>query len=114
MKENYNNLSLLLIVSLPAIMFFSCSLENTNNSVEDAAKGSDADIKKLLTQTYLTPLEVRKQIFQIWEKHGGFLSILYGAYPSPTAKRRCCSADMFFIEILPVAPSRFRPVSMFS
>lgn len=71
----------------------------------------DDEVKRLTQQTYLTPLEAQKQICKVWEKYGEFLNILLGAYPSPTAKRRCCSADMFFMEIFPVPPSRFRPVS---
>ena len=82
-----------------------------SNSAEVVTMESDAEVKKLVEQTYLTPVEVQKQIFKVWEKYGGFLSILFGAYPSPTAKQRCCSADLFFMEILPVPPSRFRPVS---
>ena len=67
--------------------------------------------KKLTQQTFLSPLEVKKQIFQIWENYGEFLNVFLGAYPSPNAKRKRSSADMFFLEVFPVPPSRFRPVS---
>ncbi|KAL9951314.1 hypothetical protein ACROYT_G043957 [Oculina patagonica] len=84
---------------------------STRESGDAARTQTDDQLKKLMQQTFLTPLEVKKQIFQVWERYGDFLNILFGAYSSPTAKRRCCSADMFFIEIFPVPPSRFRPVS---
>ena len=71
----------------------------------------EEELKKLTQQTYLTPLEVKNQIFQVWENYGEFLNILVGAYPSPTAKRKRSSADMFFLDVFPVPPSRFRPVS---
>lgn len=64
-----------------------------------------------MQQIYLTPTEAKEQIFKIWEYHGDFLDILLGAYPSPTARRKRSSADMFFFEVFPVPPSRFRPVS---
>ena len=71
----------------------------------------EEEVKKLTQQTFLSPLEVKKQIFRLWENYGDFLSVLLGAYSSPAAKRKCSSADMFFFDIFPVPPSRFRPVS---
>ena len=53
-------------------------------------------------------------MFQVWMADGDVLNALLGAYPSPSAKKRSASANMFFIDILPVIPSRFRPVSQVS
>ena len=83
-----------------------------NGTVSNSVADSDEEVKKLTQQTFLTPLEVKKHVTQIWETYHEFLNVLLGAYPSPTAKRKCSSADMFFLEIFPVPPSRFRPVSV--
>ena len=86
-------------------------LLSENGTMSNSMADTDEEVKKLTQQTFLTPLEVKKHVTQIWENYHEFLNVLLGAYPSPTAKRKCSSADMFFLEIFPVPPSRFRPVS---
>ncbi|XP_068728240.1 DNA-directed RNA polymerase I subunit RPA1-like [Montipora capricornis] len=88
-------------------------VQNDSNETTENATGADKDdeLKKLMQQTHLTPLEVKNQIFKIWEHYDDFLDIFLGAYPSPSAKRKRSSADMFFFEVFPVPPSRFRPIS---
>jgi len=87
--------------------------EEKQKDIQEVPKGDEKDsqIKELMQQIYLTPTEAKEQIFKIWENHGDFLDILLGAYPSPTARRKRSSADMFFFEVFPVPPSRFRPLS---
>ncbi|XP_015758979.1 PREDICTED: DNA-directed RNA polymerase I subunit RPA1-like [Acropora digitifera] len=87
--------------------------EEKHKDIQEVPKGDEKDsqIKELMQQIYLTPTEAKEQIFKIWENHGDFLDILLGAYPSPTARRKRSSADMFFFEVFPVPPSRFRPLS---
>ena len=93
------------------ILFFNTILLLENGLLNTpTTTGKEEEVKKLMQQTYLTPLEVKNQIFQIWENYGEFLNVLLGAYPSPTAKRKFSSPDMFFLEVFPVPPSRFRPV----
>ena len=87
-------------------------LLSENGTVSNSMADADEEVKKLMQQTFLTPLEVKKHVTQIWETYHEFLNVLLGAYPSPTAKRKRSSADMFFLEIFPVPPSRFRPVSV--
>jgi len=99
------------VTSLIFVTFLGNGTSNVRDTADILTKQSNEEVKKLTAQVFLTPLEVQKHIFKVWERYGDFLNILFGAYPSPTAKRRCCSADMFFLEIFPVPPSRFRPVS---
>ncbi|XP_048588420.1 DNA-directed RNA polymerase I subunit RPA1 isoform X2 [Nematostella vectensis] len=73
---------------------------------------SQQEVAKSLKQTYLTPKEVLEHLEEVWSKDGEFLNILLGGYPAPNARHRASSADMFFVEVLPVVPSRFRPLSV--
>ena len=70
-------------------------------------------MKNNMQQVYLTPIEVKEHLSKLWEKEREFLNELLGGYPTPRAKRRTANTNMFFIDILPVAPSRFRPVSIY-
>ncbi|XP_028403627.1 DNA-directed RNA polymerase I subunit RPA1-like isoform X2 [Dendronephthya gigantea] len=70
------------------------------------------DIVKSVQQTYITPLEVQEHLHRVWEKEETLLDSLLGSYPSPTASKRKSSPQMFFLNVLPVPPSRFRPISV--
>ena len=70
----------------------------------------ESEMNKNTTQMFLTPIEVKEHIIKVWGNDGDFLSELLGGYPTPKAKRRVADTSMFFIDVLPVAPSRFRPV----
>ena len=72
------------------------------------------DIVKTAQQTYVTPLEVQEHLHRVWENEKALLDTLLGSYPSPTATKRKSSPQMFFLNVLPVPPSRFRPVRTFN
>ena len=69
------------------------------------------EIKKSVQQAYLTPLEVQNHLQKVWENDEVLLNCLLGSYGSPTATKRKSSSDIFFLKVIPVPPSRFRPVS---
>lgn len=72
------------------------------------------DIRKSVQQTYVTPLEVLQHLRKVWESDEVLLDCLLGSYPSPSTTKRKSSPELFFLKVLPVPPSRFRPVSWYS
>ena len=75
------------------------------------AQVQEGEIRKRAQQTYLTPLEVQDHLEQLWENDDDLLDCLLGSYASPKAKKRKSSPGIFFLKVIPVPPSRFRPVS---
>ena len=61
-------------------------------------------------QAYVTPLEVQEHLRRVWQNDEVFMNTLLGSYPSPSATKRKSSFQMFFLNVVPVPPSRFRPV----
>lgn len=55
--------------------------------------------------TYITPLTVQALLTKLWENEKRILDLLYGSDGKET------SPSMFFLEVVPVTPTRFRPVS---
>lgn len=61
---------------------------------------------------YLTPIEVRDHLTELWAREKSTLDLLFGTQAGAAAKKRVSSADAFFLECVPVPPSRFRPASV--
>ncbi|RUS21820.1 hypothetical protein BC937DRAFT_91380 [Endogone sp. FLAS-F59071] len=80
-------------------------------TLSDASKD---DRKKLAGggQTYINPLEVRNHIRLLFEKEQSITTLLYGARTPKNRKAEHANADIFFIDVLPVTPTRFRPASV--
>ncbi|XP_019629041.1 PREDICTED: DNA-directed RNA polymerase I subunit RPA1-like isoform X3 [Branchiostoma belcheri] len=73
------------------------------------------DVKNVITDStvesgYLTPYEARAHLRALWKNEGELLSNLFGALR--LVPQGTCPIDIFFLEVLPVPPSRFRPVSV--
>ncbi|OAD76996.1 hypothetical protein PHYBLDRAFT_123028 [Phycomyces blakesleeanus NRRL 1555(-)] len=82
--------------------------QQMNRRLEEHEKGSTP-----VTQRYLTPYEVRDQIKSLFVNEGDITTLLYGARnPSVPSQIRRATYHMFFIELLAVAPTRFRPPSV--
>ena len=69
----------------------------------------EKELAELENQQYLTPTEVRRHLRLVWDKEGHVLAKVFkslelhvGHVPHPS--------DVFFIDIMPVPPARFRPV----
>ncbi|XP_053361431.1 DNA-directed RNA polymerase I subunit RPA1 [Clarias gariepinus] len=80
----------------------------TRSGVKDD-DGADKDDAHMAKRGYLTPSLARDHVVKVWEKEGFFLKHLFSglAENSPNG----FSPDMFFLELLMVPPSRYRPVS---
>eukprot|EP00127_Corallochytrium_limacisporum_P000656 Clim_evm55s22 gene=Clim_evmTU55s22 len=59
-------------------------------------------ISQIQSNKYLTPLAAREYLRKLWYREPQFVEVMYG---------RDSTADMFFVDVLPVIPSRFRPPS---
>ncbi|KAG0308698.1 hypothetical protein BGZ98_007169 [Dissophora globulifera] len=63
---------------------------------------------------YLTPLHIRNTLRRLFDVEQQMCALLYGANGPKMHKKSSTTvkADIFFLEILPVAPTRFRPASV--
>ena len=62
------------------------------------------------TDLLLLPIQVAAHLYMMWEQNSELFDLLYGSY-DPIQKKRVSSPDVFFIEVVPVPPNRFRPMS---
>lgn len=61
------------------------------------------------TQKFLTPTELREHMRGLWTNDKTLLKHLFKALSLNVADQ---STDIFFLDVIPVPPSRFRPVSI--
>ena len=77
-------------------------------------------VNSLMKQSYVTPLEVRDHMTRLWSNQKALVNAIIGC--CAIAESACevgggvpteeiSPADVFFLEVIPVPPSRFRPVS---
>lgn len=66
----------------------------------------DVDPKaKSENDTLITPLSVQAMLERLWEQEKNIMDLLYGSDDKPS------SPSMFFLSVVPVTPTKFRPVS---
>ena len=74
---------------------------------------SPCEVENLTKQCFVTPLEVKEHIKEMWTNQKDLMNSIVGC-ASVTAKRcgqEISPTDVFFLDVIPVPPSRFRPVS---
>lgn len=76
---------------------------------DDDGEGEEEDELESGTQIYLTSADVRDHLRQVWQKDQQVLRCLFHFLSESSADY---PTDAFFIDIVPVPPSRFRPVSI--
>jgi DNA-directed RNA polymerase I subunit RPA1 len=73
---------------------------------------------KEVQQIYINPLEVKEHVRILWANHGKILNLIFGnlvVNQNTLEKLRkgykilCNGHEMFFLEVVPVTPNRFRP-----
>lgn len=69
-----------------------------------------------MEQHYLSPLEAREHLHLMWRNDPLLMKAVFSSLNSnehlyDAEKRGTCPTDMFFVDTIPVPPSRFRPVS---
>ena len=78
---------------------------------DDTANKDDAATEDK-QRAYLTPTAVRDHMRLIWANEQGVLREVFGALNVKDVDNSdSCPTDVFFLEVVPVVPSRFRPVS---
>lgn len=76
---------------------------------DDDGEGEEVDDLESGTQIYLTSADVRDHLRQVWQKDQQVLKCLFHFLSGSSADY---PTDSFFIDVVPVPPSRFRPVSI--
>ncbi|KAJ3173100.1 hypothetical protein HDU88_004559 [Geranomyces variabilis] len=73
---------------------------------------AEADRVELPTNRdkFLTPLQVEKHLKMLWQREQKIFDLLYGATVVGDGTRHS-SYEMFFLDVVSVTPTRFRPVS---
>eukprot|EP01134_Creolimax_fragrantissima_P007681 CFRG7681T1 len=66
---------------------------------------------------YLTPLEVREHMREMWKSERQLMDLIFGAVRArggvgAHSLTKQSTADMFFLDCVPVPPSKFRPASV--
>ncbi|KAH9452849.1 hypothetical protein Pst134EB_016801 [Puccinia striiformis f. sp. tritici] len=96
--------------------------DNSNDDDDDDDDGDDDLIKQdtagkttKQTERMMMAQEARAHLHQLFINEPEICGLLYGSrYPAVHSDRQQApaSADMFFLEVVPVPPSRFRPAAM--
>lgn len=58
----------------------------------------------------LLPVQVAAHLYMMWQVNSEILDLIYGTFDHKL-KKRVSSPDVFFIEVVPVPPNKFRPMS---
>ena len=87
--------------------------EDTEQSLRIVeALNTGVSIDRCTKQSYVSPLEVREHIRGMWDNQRALMDALFGGKKDISDESaRLNLADMFFLDVVPVPPSRFRPVS---
>ena len=69
--------------------------------------------KSACKNNILNPLQARSHLRQLWARDGSVLVSLFSCLRGQSAigEDQYCPTDMFFLDVIAVPPSRFRPVS---
>ncbi|XP_064200211.1 DNA-directed RNA polymerase I subunit RPA1 [Anguilla rostrata] len=89
-----------LIAMLPAAMCKGNRKKGETEVIEDSQLGK---------RGYLTPSIAKEHVAKLWEKEGFFLNYLFSGMEA--CNKTGFSPDMFFLELLVVPPSRYRPIN---
>ena len=84
-------------------------LSRENSRSGTPAKGA-TDTDSMAQQDYVTPMEARNHLREVWTKEADFLKVVLGALNIKMLNTEY-PVDVFFLSVLPVPPLRFRPVS---
>ena len=88
--------------------------ENVASKLAESLKESRVTSDKCTKQQFVSPLEVQEHIRSLWDNHCQLMGAIFGHLRGETSGRGADDrreADMFFLDVVPVPPSRFRPVS---
>ncbi|TRM68131.1 hypothetical protein BD626DRAFT_555014 [Schizophyllum amplum] len=83
-----------------------------NGPVKDAlprAANGRVKTKRGRNERVMAPEECRAHLRRLFHKEANMCALVYGRHGACAPAVQTASADMFFLEVVPVAPTRFRP-----
>ncbi|KAL2077653.1 hypothetical protein ACEWY4_027157 [Coilia grayii] len=85
---------------------------NSKIIIATTAKKTDSEEEEaqIAKRGYLTPSLAKEHIIKLWEKEGFFLKHLFSGLDSQ-GSQNTFKPDLFFLDILLVPPSRYRPIN---
>ncbi|GMF49967.1 unnamed protein product [Phytophthora fragariaefolia] len=89
----------------------SMSGDDSESEIEDEDKYANTEDSSSRSK-YLPPLEVQSQLQLMWQNEDGLMELLYGDRNIASGRvtgRKSEGWRKFFLNVIPVAPSRFRP-----
>ena len=94
-------------------------LEKNVYGAHDIHEDEDIDIDEQLEDEaakksksiFMTPMEVRQHMKLMWDKENAFMDHLFGSIMYGKGNKRKSTFEIFFLDVIPVAPTKFRPIS---
>ncbi len=90
-------------------------MDDNDESIDNDDDEEEMLTKMMSSQMYLTPLDVLKHLEKIWTNEKEVLAIYLATLRSPhqsITNVHNNPISLFFFEVLPVLPSKFRPVCL--
>ncbi|XP_060699719.1 DNA-directed RNA polymerase I subunit RPA1 isoform X2 [Hemiscyllium ocellatum] len=97
-----------LIVTYPTTALKVKENDDTAEAVEDSGGFDDLLLGK---RGFLTPTTARDHMLALWKNDGFFLKYLFPGLRIHGNTKSSWNLDMFFLDVLVVPPSRFRPIN---
>ena len=85
-------------------------VEELMDKENDEMDTLDREAMKAQEQVYLTPSDIRNHMKELWKSAGEILSKIFGTLDGSLSPGSH-PTDVFFLDVIAVPPSRFRPVS---
>lgn len=110
----YNSMSVC-IMSLVFLYPEDADTSNDRDTEESLriveALSAGVSVDRCTKQSYVSPLEVREHVRGMWDNQRALMNALFGGKKNVSDDSdKFNPADMFFLDVVPVPPSRFRPV----
>ena len=86
--------------------------DDTEHKDEELYLRKNIDEKWCTSNILLTPFEVRKHIKQLWDNESTVINIIFNRYSQENQADIDC--NIFFQSIVPVPPTKFRPMAHFN
>eukprot|EP01135_Chromosphaera_perkinsii_P010952 Nk52_evm5s2297 gene=Nk52_evmTU5s2297 len=86
--------------------------EAAQEGIKALQKPKQAEAGSARGAVFLTPLQVQRHMELLWKRERRVLRLIFGCLSySGDGKKLVTDPNMFFLEVIPVPPSRFRPPS---
>ena len=84
--------------------------EGSNEAEENDEVDEMDEAKRICGDEYITPEEIKNHMIQLWNTDKKAMTCLLGAYNGPERSSKVTTPEIFFLDVIVVPPSRFRPV----